>query len=62
MSNVHMCMEIFDLSSFNNVVNQADLVIPDGKPLSIEQGILGHTNAAQVRGQDTMNALCAISG
>jgi N-acetylglucosaminyldiphosphoundecaprenol N-acetyl-beta-D-mannosaminyltransferase len=62
VSNVHMCMETFDSSSFCSVVNQADLVIPDGKTLSYAQKLLGHKNAAQVRGQDIMNALCDLSG
>jgi len=62
VSNVHMCMETFDSLSFRSVVNQADLIIPDGKPLSIAQKLLGHNNAAQVRGQDIMNALCELSG
>jgi N-acetylglucosaminyldiphosphoundecaprenol N-acetyl-beta-D-mannosaminyltransferase len=62
VSNVHMCMETFDSSDFRKVVNKADLVIPDGKPLSIAQKLLGHKKAAQVRGQDIMNALCELSG
>jgi len=62
VANVHMCMEVFDSVSFGAVVNGADLVIPDGKPLSIAQNLLGHTNAEQIRGQDIMNALCALSG
>jgi len=62
VSNVHMCMETFDLVDFCKVVNEADLVIPDGKPLSIAQKLLGHKGAQQVRGQDIMNALCALSG
>ncbi len=62
VSNVHMCMEAFDSRSFSDVVNSADLVIADGKPLSIAQKLLGHKNAEQVRGQDIMNALCQMSG
>ncbi len=62
VSNVHMCLETFDSPDFCVVVNQADLVIPDGKPLSIAQNLLGYQEAAQVRGQDIMNSLCAISG
>jgi len=62
VSNVHMCMEVFDDAEFASVVNSADLVIPDGKPLSIAQKILGYKGAQQVRGQDIMNALCASSG
>jgi N-acetylglucosaminyldiphosphoundecaprenol N-acetyl-beta-D-mannosaminyltransferase len=62
VSNVHMCMEVFDSPEFEQIVNSADLVIPDGKPLSWAQKFLGHTDSEQVRGQDIMNALCAESG
>jgi N-acetylglucosaminyldiphosphoundecaprenol N-acetyl-beta-D-mannosaminyltransferase len=62
VSNVHMCMEVFDSAEFKSVVNNADLVIPDGRPLSWAQKLLGHKNAEQVRGQDIMNAICEQSG
>ncbi|MDP2485786.1 WecB/TagA/CpsF family glycosyltransferase [Pseudoalteromonas marina] len=62
VSNVHMCIEALDSNEFEQVVNKADLVIPDGKPLSWAQKFLGHKAAQQVRGQDIMNALCAASG
>jgi len=62
VSNVHMCMETFDSVDFCKVVNEANLVIPDGKPLSFVQQLLGHEGAEQVRGQDIMNALCTVSG
>ena len=62
VSNVHMCIEVLDSAEFSGVVNSADLVIPDGKPLSWAQKLLGHKDAQQVRGQDIMNALCAASG
>lgn len=62
VSNVHMCIEAFDNVPFAKVVNNADLVIPDGKPLSWAQKLLGFNEAEQVRGQDIMNALCAASG
>ncbi|MBL0711384.1 MAG: WecB/TagA/CpsF family glycosyltransferase [Colwellia sp.] len=62
VSNVHMCMEVYDSSDFAKIVNSADLIIPDGKPLSWAQKLLGHSDAEQVRGQDIMNALCASSG
>jgi len=62
VSNVHMCVETIGSNTFQKVVNDADFVIPDGKPLSWGQKLLGHTNAEQVRGQDIMNAICAISG
>jgi N-acetylglucosaminyldiphosphoundecaprenol N-acetyl-beta-D-mannosaminyltransferase len=62
VSNVHMCMETFDCHEFKAVVNNADLVIPDGRPISWAQKLLGHKNAEQVRGQDIMNELCRVSG
>jgi N-acetylglucosaminyldiphosphoundecaprenol N-acetyl-beta-D-mannosaminyltransferase len=62
VSNVHMCMEVFDSSDFESVVNSADLVIPDGRPLYWAQKLLGHSEAEQVRGQDIMNAICQQSG
>jgi N-acetylglucosaminyldiphosphoundecaprenol N-acetyl-beta-D-mannosaminyltransferase len=34
-ANVHMLMEAYQLPEFNQVVNEADIVAPDGRPLSI---------------------------
>ncbi|WP_222709887.1 WecB/TagA/CpsF family glycosyltransferase [Reinekea thalattae] len=62
VSNVHMCMEVFDSKDFATVVNTADMVIPDGRPIYWAQKLLGNKGATQVRGQDIMNAICAISG
>lgn len=62
VSNVHMCMEVFDSREIAQVVNQADLVVPDGRPIFWAQRLLGNKDAQQVRGQDLMNALCAASG
>jgi len=62
VSNVHMCMEVTDSLEFQRVVNSADIILPDGKPLSIGQRLLGHKKAQQVRGQDIMNQICAESG
>lgn len=62
VSNVHMCMETLDDRNFRSVVNSADLVIPDGRPISWAQKLLGYSNAEQVRGQDIMNEICRLSG
>jgi N-acetylglucosaminyldiphosphoundecaprenol N-acetyl-beta-D-mannosaminyltransferase len=62
VSNVHMCMEAFDSAQFRTVINQADLVIPDGKPLSVAQKLLGHKNACHIRGQNIFSTLCEVSG
>lgn len=59
VSNVHMCMESFDDNGFQDIVNNADLVVPDGKPLVWAQKLLGVKNPHQVRGMDLTLALCA---
>jgi len=33
VANVHMVMEAYDDATFQNIVNQADLVVPDGMPV-----------------------------
>ncbi|WP_119394247.1 WecB/TagA/CpsF family glycosyltransferase [Salinibius halmophilus] len=60
VSNVHMCMEVFDSSMFADVVNSADLVVADGRPIFWAKQLLGRKDTEQVRGQDLMNALCAM--
>lgn len=61
LSNVHMCMESFDSSEFEGVVNSADLVLPDGLPIAKAQKFLGAVGSKQVRGQDLMNAVCLMA-
>lgn len=61
VSNVHMCMETYDSPDFRNIVNHADLVIPDGRPIYWAQRLLGNKSAEQVRGQDITQALCKLS-
>jgi len=58
VSNIHMCMETFDSPEFCKIVNEADIVVPDGKPLVWAQKILGEKNAAQVRGSDLLLTVC----
>jgi len=58
VSNVHMCMEAFDDPDFCKIVNAADLVVPDGRPLVWAQRLLGQKNASQVRGSDLLLTVC----
>lgn len=58
VSNVHMCMEAYDNSDYANIVNNADLIVPDGKPLVWTQKLLGYKKASHVRGTDLTLALC----
>jgi N-acetylglucosaminyldiphosphoundecaprenol N-acetyl-beta-D-mannosaminyltransferase len=52
VATVHMVMEAFDSSAFQRVVNGADLVTPDGRPLVWTLRSLGVRGATQVRGTD----------
>src|SRR5215204_7751281 len=52
VANVHMAMEAFDSEEFKEVVNSADLVTPDGRPLVWALRLLGARGASQVRGTD----------
>ncbi|REL36558.1 WecB/TagA/CpsF family glycosyltransferase [Thalassotalea euphylliae] len=61
VSNVHMCMEVYDNKTFSKVVNSADLVVADGRPIFWAQKLLGQSEAQQIRGQDLMIELCKVS-
>ena len=52
VATVHMTMEAFDSAAFRQVVNEADLVTPDGRPLVWALRSLGVRGASQVRGTD----------
>jgi len=56
-ANVHMVMEAFDDPSFRELVNAAELVVPDGMPLVWAQRLLGHPEANRVFGPDLMESL-----
>jgi len=58
VSNVHMCMETYDNREFCQIVNNADLVVPDGRPLVWGLNALGEKGATQVRGSDLLLRLC----
>lgn len=58
VSNVHMCMEVHDDGAYRDVVNGADLVVPDGRPLVWAQRLLGKSSAQHVRGTDLTLSVC----
>jgi len=58
LANVHMCMEAIDDPDFLQVLQQAALVLPDGRPIFWAQRLLGAAAASQVRGFDLVLALC----
>ena len=59
LANVHMCMEALDRPEFARVLDNAMLVLPDGRPILWGQRLLGQRQAKQVRGLDLVLALCA---
>lgn len=58
VANVHMAMEVYDFPKFADVVNQADLVIPDGMPLVWALRLFGIHNAERVYGPILMLHIC----
>lgn len=57
-ANVHVVMTAWGDPTFQEVVNQADLVTPDGMPLVWALRLLGIPDATRVYGPDLMLALC----
>jgi N-acetylglucosaminyldiphosphoundecaprenol N-acetyl-beta-D-mannosaminyltransferase len=57
VANVHMTIEAHDDPHYAEQVNAAELVVPDGRPLSWAQKNAGHANATQVRGPSLMPML-----
>ncbi len=58
VANVHMTMETYDNSKFAQIVNNADLVTPDGMPLVWALRALGLKNASRVYGPTLTLHLC----
>lgn len=57
-ANVHMVMESHDDMAFQKVVNEADLVTPDGVPLVWALKLLGVPDATRVYGPDLTLHVC----
>lgn len=57
-ANVHMTMECHDDTDYENVVNSADLVTPDGMPLVWLLWILGYKSQVRVSGPELTLLLC----
>ncbi len=58
VATVHMVMEAYDDASFQRIVNEADLVTPDGMPLVWALRLLGVNAATRVYGPDLLPAVC----
>lgn len=60
-ANVHMLMEAWDDPGFAAVLDEADLVVCDGRPLVWACRLLGRRDAAQARGLDVLHAACSVA-
>lgn len=60
-ANVHMIMEAFDSQSYQLVINQADLVTPDGMPLVWMLRRMGYPNQERVYGPTLMVKLLKMA-
>jgi N-acetylglucosaminyldiphosphoundecaprenol N-acetyl-beta-D-mannosaminyltransferase len=58
-SNAHMLIEAKDDPGFARLLHDADLVLPDGRPLAWMLRILGSRGQQQLRGPDGMRLLLA---
>lgn len=54
VANVHMAMEAYDFAKFRNIVNNADLVVPDGMPLVWVLHLKGQYSQSRVYGPTLM--------
>lgn len=61
LANVHMVMEAFDSAEFRQIINAADLVTPDGQPLSWSLKVLGVINQSQVCGRELTMHVCKVA-
>jgi N-acetylglucosaminyldiphosphoundecaprenol N-acetyl-beta-D-mannosaminyltransferase len=61
VANVHMLMESYQRPEFNQVLNHADLVTPDGMPLVVMLRLLGAHGQDRVAGLDILTELCRLA-
>jgi N-acetylglucosaminyldiphosphoundecaprenol N-acetyl-beta-D-mannosaminyltransferase len=60
-ANVHMLMVAFDSSEFRQMINRADMVVPDGMPLVWLMRLKGHKHQQRVYGPTLMLRLLKAS-
>ncbi len=59
--NVHVTMEAYDSAEFQSVVNEADLVTPDGMPLVLALRMMGLRGQSRVYGPTLTLHICAAA-
>jgi len=60
-ANVHTIMEAYDSEEFRKIINNADLVTPDGVPIVLMLRIFGIKNQQRVYGPTLMKYICEAS-
>ena len=58
-ANVHMVVEAYQDKAFSQMLNEADLATPDGRPLSIVMKVVNKINQERVAGMDLLPVLLA---
>lgn len=58
LANVHMIMEAYDSQEFWQILNKADMVVPDGMPLVWGLRSLGAINQKRITGREMTLHLC----
>ena len=58
VANVHMVMEAYNDNNFRKIINNADLVTPDGMPLVWAMRLLGNKNQTRVYGPTLTHYVC----
>ncbi len=61
LSNVHQCIEAYNNNEFAKVINNANLAIPDGRPIYWALKLLNHKEVEHLPGYDTTKALCKFA-
>ena len=61
VSNVHQCIEAHDSKEFAKTINNADLAIPDGRPIYWALKLLDHNEADHLPGYFVTKALCKFA-
>ena len=61
VSNVHQCIEAYERKEFAEVVNNADLAIPDGRPIYWALKLLNHKEAEHLPGHYVTKKLCKFA-
>ena len=61
VSNVHQCIEAYDNKEFAEVINNADLVISDSRPIYWALKLFNHQEAEQLTGYNSTKSLCKFA-